>query len=89
MRTDPPVVDLVSAARLLTKWMQDPKMSPIEFGYALDMWVAVTGHTTDPDLPEYEQGLEDALALAVRLADPTPDPGFTVTAVEVVRGEVL
>lgn len=89
MTTDSPEVDLVAAARLLTKWMQDPKMSPIEFGYALDLWVAVTGHTTDPDLPEYEEGLEDALSLAVRLADPEPAPTVTVTDVQVVRGEVL
>lgn len=87
----PPDVDLAKAARLLVRWMSDPEMTPEKVGYPIDLWVALVGGVVDADDPHYEEGLERALALAVTLADPEPEPAQTVvvTDVVVVRGEVL
>ena len=90
METNDPPIDPVAGARALVGWVEDPQVGPLRLGYALDLWLALTGNPTDPDDPGYEDGMRAAMDTAHWLAEPEPEaPTVTVVDVEVVRGEVL
>ena len=90
MDTTEPTIDAAHAARTLIGWIENPAVGPLGLGYALDLWLAITGHPLDPDDPDYEDGMQQAMAQAYALAYPEPAPAApVVTDVEIVRGEVL
>lgn len=84
-----PQIHLAAAARLLVTWLDETPLNPEKTGGPIDLWLTLLGYGTDPDHPDYEAGLQEAVLLAFDLADPPPKPPVVTVTDVVVRGEVL